>query len=46
MPFIRAGGIIEPPLITLGDDLDSIRGMLSDKQTGYSAKQVIAKLLD
>ena len=42
----RAGGIIEPPLITLGDDLDSIRGMLSDKQTGFSAKQVIAKLLD
>lgn len=42
----RSGDLVEPPLITLGDDLDSIRRMLSDDQTGYPAKKVIAKLLE
>jgi nitronate monooxygenase len=42
----RSGGFVEPPLITLGDDLDSIRGMLSNERTGYSAQQVIEKLLE
>lgn len=41
----RSGGT-EPPLITLGDDLDSIRGMLSNEETGYSAKKVIETLLE
>ncbi len=41
----RAGGIVEPPLITLGDDLDSIRGMLADERTSYSAQEVVGKLL-
>jgi nitronate monooxygenase len=42
----RAGGIVEPPLITLGDDLDSIRSMLSNDKTGYSAQHVVEKLLE
>ncbi len=41
----RKDGSTEPPLITLGDDLDSIRGMLPEVGTSYSAKQVIEELL-
>ena len=42
----RSGEFIEPPLITLGDDLDSIRSMLANERTSYSAQQVIEKLLE
>jgi nitronate monooxygenase len=42
---VRAGGVIEPPLITLGDDLESIRSLLSEKKDHYSARQVIDALL-
>lgn len=41
----RKDDIVEPPIITLGDDLDSIRAMLSNEESGYSAKKVIEKLL-
>ena len=41
----RSDGSTEPPLITLGDDLDSIRAMLPVEGTRYLAKDVIKVLL-
>ncbi len=41
----RSDGTTEPPIITLGDDLDSIRAMLPEDGTGYSAQKVIDALL-
>ena len=41
----RSGDSVEPPLITLGDDLDSIRHLLNNEETGYTARRVIAELL-
>jgi hypothetical protein len=36
---------MKPPLITPGDDLESIRSMLSNESPGYSAQQMIQKLV-
>ncbi|MEO8614375.1 MAG: nitronate monooxygenase [Luteolibacter sp.] len=41
----RPDGTTEPALITLGDDLDSIRAMLPEDGSDYSAKKVIEELL-
>lgn len=42
----RSGGRTEAPLITLGDDLESIRAMLWGGRSAYSAREVIEKLLN
>jgi hypothetical protein len=42
---VRPDGAVEPPLITLGDGLDSIRSMLPPEGTEYSADRVIEQLL-
>jgi nitronate monooxygenase len=41
----RPDGRSEPPLITLGDDLESIRSLLPDSGHGYPAEKVIEELL-
>lgn len=41
----RSGGYDEPALITLGDDIASIRALLPDGSGGYSASQLIENLL-
>ncbi|MFT3989802.1 MAG: nitronate monooxygenase [Luteolibacter sp.] len=43
-PQIRHGEV-EPPLVTIGDDLEAIRECLSDQCDGYTAKDVIERLL-
>jgi len=42
----RPNSTTEPALITLGDDLDCIRDLLSESGTHYSAATVIQKLLE
>jgi len=42
---VRPNGDVEPPLITLGDDVASIRSMLPPEGTEYSAAGVIEQLL-
>lgn len=42
---VRPNGDVEPPLITLGDDVASIRSMLPPEGTEYSAARVIEQLL-
>lgn len=41
----RPDGSIEPPLITLGDDLESIKTLLPDAGMNYPARKVIEALL-
>jgi len=38
-------GVAEPPLLTMGDDLDAVREQLVDDADSYSAEQVIRRLL-
>ncbi len=45
MGQIRKNGDVEPPVVTIGDDLDAVREQLKDGAESYSAKEVIAKLL-
>jgi len=40
---VRAGGVVEPPLVTAGDDLTAMAGFLGDR-THYTAADVIAFL--
>ncbi len=43
---LRAGGqVVEPSLVTLGDDLESIRELLPPVAGGYGARQVVEHLL-
>ncbi len=42
----RDGGLTEPPIVTTGDDLESIRRFLPNGATSYTAADVIAALLD
>jgi len=45
LPQQRANNYTEPPLITLGDDLASIRALLPEGGGGYSASSVVHALL-
>lgn len=38
-------GLAEPPLLTMGDDLDAVREQLAEGSDTYSAAQVIKRLL-
>ena len=42
---VRDEGVIEHPILTAGDDLDSIRRFLPNGADSYSAADVIAGLL-
>jgi nitronate monooxygenase len=42
---VRNGGTVEPPILTAGDDLDSIRRFLPPGADSYSAADVISGLL-
>jgi nitronate monooxygenase len=41
---VRANGVIEPPLLTSGDDLETIASFLAGRAT-YSAADVVSYLL-
>lgn len=43
---VRDGGSTEPPIVTTGDDLESIRRFLSEGAESYTAADVIGALLD
>ena len=40
----RDGGVVEPPLLTSGSDLEDLR-LLLDGRTAYSAREVVARVL-
>ena len=42
---VQAGGGVEPPIVTSGDDLQTIRALLGDAGEGYGADDVIDSLL-
>ena len=42
---IRRDGYQEPPIVTLGADLDGVRQMLSDRPEGWTAVQAVDRLL-
>jgi NAD(P)H-dependent flavin oxidoreductase YrpB (nitropropane dioxygenase family) len=42
---VRDEGVVEPPILTAGDDLDSIRRFLPAGASSYTAADVIAGLL-
>lgn len=42
---VRDDGVTEPPIVTTGDDLESIRRFMSEGSTSYTAADVIAGLL-
>jgi nitronate monooxygenase len=41
----RKDGAIEPPLVTIGDDLNTVAQFLAQGRTSYSAADVVASLL-
>jgi NAD(P)H-dependent flavin oxidoreductase YrpB (nitropropane dioxygenase family) len=41
----RRDGYQEPPIVTLGADLDGVAKMLSDHPTGWTAQQAVERLL-
>jgi nitronate monooxygenase len=43
---IRRDGAVEPPLVTVGDDLNTVARFLSPGANSYSARDVIESLLD
>jgi nitronate monooxygenase len=42
---VRKGGRSEPPLVTLGDDLNMVRRLMRPDRMGYSAEDVVESLL-
>jgi NAD(P)H-dependent flavin oxidoreductase YrpB (nitropropane dioxygenase family) len=44
-PQVRKDGAVEQPLITSGDEINSIRNLVGDTGTGYTAADVIDYLL-
>jgi hypothetical protein len=44
LPQVRKDGTEEPPIVTLGDDLDGARALLATHPDGYSATDAIAWL--
>jgi nitronate monooxygenase len=45
-PQVRSGKHVEPPVVTSGDDLPSIKRFLNGSGTSYTAADVIAKLME
>ena len=41
----RKDGSVEPPLVTVGDDLNTVAQFLAPGRTSYSAADVVASLL-
>jgi nitronate monooxygenase len=41
----RKDGSIEPPLVTIGDDLNTVAQFLAPGRTSYNAADVVASLL-
>jgi nitronate monooxygenase len=41
----REDGFVEPPLVTVGDDLNTIAQFLAPGRTSYSAAEVVQSLL-
>jgi hypothetical protein len=39
-------GVEEPPLVTLGDDLEAVRESLLEGRKSYTAAEVVARLLE
>jgi len=44
-PQIRRDGVAEPPLVTVGDDVNNVAAFLRDGIESYSAADVVASLL-
>jgi nitronate monooxygenase len=44
-PQTRKDDVAEPPLVTVGDDLNFVAAFLTDGREGYSATEVVASLL-
>jgi nitronate monooxygenase len=44
-PQIRRLGIAEPPLVTVGDDINNVAALLRDGRETYTAADVVASLL-
>jgi nitronate monooxygenase len=44
-PQTRTGGVAEPPLVTVGDDLNTVAAFLIDGKESYTAADVVASLL-
>jgi NAD(P)H-dependent flavin oxidoreductase YrpB (nitropropane dioxygenase family) len=42
---VRRDGYAEPPIVTLGADLDGVAKMLSDHPAGWTARQAVERLL-
>jgi nitronate monooxygenase len=42
---VRKDGSIEPPLVTVGDDLNTVAQFLAPGQSSYSAADVVESLL-
>ena len=42
---VRKGGTNEPPLVTVGDDLNMVRRLIRPDRMGYSAEDVVESLL-
>lgn len=40
LPQVRSGGYVEPPVVTLGDDLDGVRKMLALLPPGHEAYSI------
>lgn len=43
---VRPNGYVEPPLVTLGDDLNLVTQFLAPGQTSYTAADVVRRLLN
>jgi nitronate monooxygenase len=44
-PQVRSGGVAEPPLVTVGDDVNNVVAFLKNGTDSYTAADVIASLL-
>lgn len=45
LPQRRPGGFVEPPAVTLGQDLDGARRLLAERPDGFGGAEVVAWLL-
>ncbi|HNE83637.1 MAG TPA: nitronate monooxygenase, partial [bacterium] len=45
-PQVRKNGYVEPPLVTSGDDLGSVKNFITKDKLHYSAKEVIHYLTE
>lgn len=46
LPQVQANGYVEPPLVTAGNTLNSIKAFIPEGKTSYSAADVLDGLLD